>query len=223
MRKAYDKKISDCPAIDIPSMPADTDCVSEKIYLNEHELERLAALRPDGRRRQQVLDMFLIAAYTALRLSDINRLNQAVLSNDFISLVQHKTREQVRIPILREIRDLVTRYTVGGPAFPHIDKSFANRTLKELARQAEICQMVTMSSSRGGSDRLQIIPKCELVTFHTARRSCITNLYRRGYSANYIMSLSGHKSMSSFQRYMKASAADLSADFERELRRHNDI
>ena len=58
-----------------------------------------------------------------------------------------------------------------------------------------------------------------MISFHTARRSCITNLYKRGYPINFIMSLSGHRSVQAFQRYMKASSEELMTDFVRLLRK----
>ena len=43
--------------------------------------------------------------------------------------------------------------------------------------------------------------------------SCVTNLYKRGYPVNYVMTLSGHRSMQAFQRYMRASSKEVMADF----------
>ena len=61
------------------------------------------------------------------------------------------------------------------------------------------------------------------MSFHTARRSCITNLYRRGYPVNYIMVLSGHRSMQAFQRYMRASSKELMGSFFRLLKKDKAI
>ena len=49
-------------------------------------------------------------------------------------------------------------------------------------------------------------PKYELVSSHTARRSCITNLYLQGRFTNeQIMSISGHKSENTFKSYVVCS------------------
>ena len=49
-------------------------------------------------------------------------------------------------------------------------------------------------------------PKYELVSSHTARRSCITNLYLQGRFTNeQIMSISGHKSEATFKSYIVCS------------------
>jgi integrase len=49
-------------------------------------------------------------------------------------------------------------------------------------------------------------PKYELITSHTARRSCITNLYLQGRFTNQqIMSISGHKDEKTFKGYIVCS------------------
>jgi integrase len=58
-----------------------------------------------------------------------------------------------------------------------------------------------------------------MISFHTARRSCITNLYKRGYPVNYIMMLSGYRSVQAFQRYMRASNKELMDSFMKLLKK----
>jgi len=62
------------------------------------------------------------------------------------------------------------------------------------------------------------VPKYELVTSHTARRSFATNLYRRGLPASQIMLLTGHKTEGAFLRYIKVSKEDNARDVLRKLK-----
>lgn len=192
-----------------------------KIYLTEKELDNLKHVRVHSKSEAQIRDMFLIASYTALRISDINRLSVASFSEDAITIQQQKTKGSVYVPILKEVRDLVCKYRSEG--FPVLNVSAANFCIKELARRAGIDDMVLIPETRGGVRTSRRIPKYTQVSFHTARRSCITNLFRRGYSANYLMSLSGHKSLASFQRYIKSDAGEMSQDFIKELKKRRDI
>ena len=155
--------------------------------------------------------MFVIACYTALRISDIKKLNEAIISDSTISLYQTKTKDQVEIPILKEISDLVNHYKQNG--FPSINICKANETVKDLARRCGICENISFKEYRGGSANIRTLPKWKMVSFHTARRSCITNLYKRGYPPNYIMTISGHRSLQAFQRYMRASSKELMNSF----------
>jgi len=62
------------------------------------------------------------------------------------------------------------------------------------------------------------VPKYELVTSHTARRSFATNLYRRGIPSTQLMLLTGHRSESSFLRYIKVSREDNARDVAKKLK-----
>ena len=192
-----------------------------KIYLDEKELGKLRRVETRNETETQVRDMFIIASYTALRISDINRLNNATFSEESITLQQKKTKNCVCVPILKAIGDLVYKYRNSG--FPVLNESVTNACIKELTKRAGINDMLLIPEIRGGDKIIREVPKYSQVSFHTARRSCITNLYKRGYSANYLMSLSGHKSIASFQRYVKSDASEMSREFIKELRKRKDI
>ena len=198
------------------ALPANS---SEHVYLHESDIRKIAAAKTSGQREREVRDMFVIACYTALRISDIQQLSSAVIANGRISLYQKKTKNLVEIPILKEIAALVERYKKTG--FPVIDPSRANRIIRTLAERCRIDDIVCCKEQRGGHTIITNKRKYELISFHTARRSCITNLYKRGYPANYVMILSGHKSIQAFQRYVKASNSELMENFVNLLRKEN--
>lgn len=98
------------------SLPAD---VSEPVYLREDEIKKLATMANLTNAEREVRDAFVIACYTALRFSDLRRLNEAEIGDGVISLYQTKTKEKVAIPILKEIAPLITYYQSQG--FPIIN------------------------------------------------------------------------------------------------------
>lgn len=183
----------------------------EKVYLDEEEIKKLSNLKLPDTYERNIRDMFVVACYTALRISDIQKLNEAVIRDGVISLYQTKTKEQVEIPVLKEIAPLIEYYRIHG--FPSINICKANETIKKLAKRCGICQDISYREHRGGSTNVCTQPKYQLISFHTARRSCITNLYKRGYPINYIMTLSGHRSIQAFQRYMRATSKELMSSF----------
>jgi integrase len=191
--------------------------VSEQIYLNEKEIKRLAEMKLTLPHEVKIRDMFIIACWTALRISDIQKLHNAEIHQDHIALYQTKTNERVEIPILKEVAPLIAHYQKVG--FPSIHICKANETIKELAKRCGINDNINQKEHRGGTTHIQTLPKWSLVSFHTARRSCITNLYKRGYPVNYIMTLSGHRSVQAFQRYMRASSKELLNSFMKLLKK----
>lgn len=193
--------------------------VSEKIYLKEEEIERIRHVLTTCKAESEVRDLFVIACYTALRVSDLNQLGKAMIGEKMITLYQVKTRERVQIPILKEIGELIAHYQKKG--FPKLKEAKANAIIRKLADRAGLTQMVPCRQNRGGVVSVVQERKCDLVSFHTARRSCITNLFRRGYPVNYIMTLSGHRSLQALQRYIRASQEDMAQAFMNLLENEN--
>lgn len=200
------------------TLPSD---VSEQIYLQEKEIQKLSLVETVNDQEREVRDMFIIACYTALRISDIQQLNKATIRKGVISLYQKKTNDLVEIPILKEIAPLIAHYQEIG--FPVIDKMKANKIIKSLAARCRIDETVSHKEFRGGETNIVTAPKYNLISFHTARRSCVTNLYKRGYPINYVMSLSGHRSIQAFQRYMRASSRELMSNFVHMLKKEKAI
>lgn len=176
-------------------LPSDS---SEQVYLQEKEIQRLSLVETKNDQEREVRNLFIIACYTALRISDIQQLNKAIIRRGMISLYQQ----------------------IG---FPLINKAKANKIIKALAARCCINETVSYKEYRGGETTIVAVPKYEMISFHTARRSCATNLYKRGYPINYIMSLSGHRSFEAFRRYMKASSKELMSDFVRLLKKEKVI
>lgn len=210
LHRVYDNEMTDNNYFQKVQTILSSD-TSEKIYLQEKEIRKLANMKLTFQHEKHIRDMFVIACYTALRISDIQKLNEAVIHDGVISLYQTKTKDQVEIPILKEISPLIAYYRENG--FPSINICKANETIKDLARRCGICENISFKEHRGGTDHIKTLPKWKMISFHTARRSCITNLYKRGYPVNYIMTLSGHRSVQAFQRYMRATSKELMTSF----------
>ena len=51
--------------------------------------------------------------------------------------------------------------------------------------------------------KTETLPKYELISSHTGRRSFATNMYKRGLPTLMIMSITGHNTEISFLKYIK--------------------
>ena len=68
---------------------------------------------------------------------------------------------------------------------------------------AEIDTLIP-TKSRNGKEKLEImIPKYELISSHTARRTYITISLKLGVPPEMIMKITGHKDRVSFQKYVR--------------------
>ena len=175
----------------------------EKIYLDEDELEIIykAELTES---ESKVRDAFLISCYTGMRYSDIARLdvNKHIdFEKNVITIVTQKTNEKVIIPIHRIVHSILQKHNNQAPRIR--TNQATNRILKIICEKAKIDTPTTLMETSGGVRKEKTYPKYKLVTSHTARRSFATNAFKQGVPSLAIMQITGHRTETSFMRYIK--------------------
>lgn len=185
-------------------------CDNPKVYLSEEEIASISSLPLDKcSTLSKVRDVFLMGCYTGQRVSDYCRLGTEDIVPISLNGVkfqvfrkkQKKTGTTVLIPIINDkVYAILDRW---GGILPTVAVSTLNSNIKKICRMSGIDAKLTKTITKGGKLEVHHIPKYQLVSSHTARRSCITNLYLSGkLNSTQIRSISGHKSESSFSRYL---------------------
>ena len=204
---------------------------AKEIYLTKDELSALYDMPLTGF-EEQVRDVFLIGCFTALRYSDYSRIKRENIGfthngTKVIRIKQEKTAGTVVIPILDErLEALLKKYDYNVPEV--LDQSL-NRTIKKICKRLSITvsslgkkertvlnlkeRRAEVEARKKGVELYEydeqgypIRPRWELVASHTARRSCITNMYlSKKFSVQQMMSVSGHKAETMFYKYVKLS------------------
>lgn len=208
-------------------------CSTAKVYLNDAELQALFEMSLEaGSLYDQVRDVFLVGCYTCQRISDYNNLSRSNFSTTangthVIRLIQEKTNNSVVIPILNNnLQAIAEKYNY---CLPRLNSVVFNRYIKTICKELSatvetlkqpvktILTLPEKQAEQAGKIQYQrdeagniIRPKYELITSHSARRSGITNLYRSGlFNTRQMMSISGHKTESSFFLYIAESSDEL--------------
>ena len=194
---------------------------SDTIFLSESELSRMKELdiseqllRLDNEEIRPSLiarkitsltlarNTFLIGAYTGLRVSDYTKLSKANIGDNLIKIRTQKTDKDVVIPIHPIVRDILSN---GFDVDQCMHDVKLNKQIKEVARLAGIKEIIKINKNVGGKVIQEEIPKYQLVTTHTARRSFVTNALIAGVSPQLLIKITGHTQESSFQKYVKMS------------------
>ncbi len=210
----------------------------EEIYLTGEELEALYAMELEGE-DSDVRDVFLVGCYTSQRFSDYSRIRKSDISfHDgigIITLTQRKTDTEVSIPILND--NLIRILERHGYELPRVENVALNKRIKEILkrlsdsvpslaedvptrlrldqRRKEARGEVTFRRDKNGE---ALIPRYDLVTTHTARRTGITLMYlSRLLDSHEMMSISGHKTESVFHDYIKLSGIELATGIARKV------
>jgi integrase len=130
------------------------------------------------------------------------------LKEGLIDIRTQKTDEMVSVPILPITRAIIKNYE--GKTANSLPVSISNQRfneyLKEVAeRFTPLHETITKETTVRGHKVTQTLPKWQLVTTHTARRSFATNMFKEGFPAQTIMKITGHRTEASFMTYLKLS------------------
>ena len=207
-----------------------------EIYLTENELQALAEMELTGL-KEQVRDVFLVGCYTCQRVSDYTNITPESFTTTakgtpIIRLIQHKTRNEVKIPIMNpNLRAICEKYNYRIPAVVDV---IINRYIKEILKTlsesvpslaVKVPTKLTMKQKKNVADGKMtvernpqgevVMPRYNCVTTHTARRSGITNMYLTyKYTIVQMMHVSGHKTQNTFMDYIKLSSDEIADEID---------
>ena len=166
----------------------------DNIYLNEEQLRELLEgkfeeeLSPAETRQR---DIFVAASLVGARHSDWHQIRQSNIEKtedgEMIKIKQQKTKRTIHIPLHPIVKRILKKYDGELPKI--ISNQKFNSELKDIGKKAKL-------------------KNWNQLTTHTARRSFCTNCYLAGMDVHQIMEFSGHKSESSFLKYLKLEGRD---------------
>lgn len=174
-----------------------------KTFLTMKELERLEQVKPESENEQYVLDVFLIGAFTGMRVSDAMQISKENMANGFISYVSIKTGIQAVVPMKKGIAERVKRVQANECDMPVMTY---NRIIRRLCERAGINEQVKVFKA-GDHKKGQ---KWEYITSHSARISFATNLSLLGVPVLDISRCMGHSTTAMTERYIVPTMAHVS-------------
>jgi integrase len=196
-----------------------------EIYLTLEELDALYNMKLCGF-EEQVRDVFLIGCFTGQRVSDYTNIHKSNIGytskgTHVIRLVQQKTQSQVVIPIVDKRLELLLQkydYNIPKIADQNINRTIKvigerlSKTVPSLAQKSETVLTLQEKTAEKRGERVferneqgnVVKAKWMMITTHSARRTCITNMYLSGkYTTPQMMKVSGHKDVKTFLDYVK--------------------
>lgn len=179
------------------------------IYLTFDELLKLNNHDFDNDRLSHVRDFYCMGCFTGLRFSDLAKLHLANISEDHIVLSIQKTKTQNHaIKINKYAKAILDKYkgTIYEP-LPSISQQKFNDYIKECCEKAEIDTMTTINWFVGSKKVSKTVPKFELISSHTARKTFITNSLLLGMEPKAIKKIANIKKDAVLDKYMKVTEA----------------
>lgn len=188
------------------------------LALTRSELRALekvnVSMLPEADRLENARSLFLISCYTGLRFSDVAALRPEHHKGEWLQLTAQKTGERLTVPLRgNQVVPLLEKLWAGQVR--PISNQKLNKYIKDVARWAKINSPTEQVEYRGSQRTATTLPKHELISSHTGRRTFVTLSLEGGLSWETIMKATGHKDFKSFRRYIQVTPERLLTDFAR--------
>lgn len=182
-----------------------------EISLSEGDINKIHSLKLSGK-EEVVKDVFILQCWTGQRFSDMLSLNKGIVKNtdngQILEIVQTKRTHRVAIPLFPVALEILEKYDFN---LPEISKNTMLRYLKKIGLKAGLTEEHIVTEDKGGKVTNSIKQRWELIGTHTARRSYISNMLKRGYDSHLLMKITGHTTEEAFKRYVKVSSGDVAS------------
>ena len=175
------------------------------IVLKEEELNRIQNLKVDNPDIEFARLFLIVNCNIGLRFSDLMEVIKEynIISNE-LRIRQVKTNSMIRLPISEQVKEMIIR--LKELYRPSIDRKIINAGLKEVGKLALMNEIET-SIKLIGNKRITIEKqRWELLSTHVGRRTFATRAAEKNVALHIIMKYTGHKNLSTLQKYIKSSS-----------------
>lgn len=176
------------------------------MFLSWDELMRLYHLDLEGE-LDRIRDFFCFCAFTSLRVSDVGRLTKDSVYNGKIHTDIKKTHKtNVEIDLNKYSSAIIEKYAddrlLGDALVPHYRLPNDLAKFRMVCLMADITDKISIGHMVGSKMVIETKPKCELITFHAARRTFIVNALSMGIPPSIVMQWTGHQNYDAMKPYI---------------------
>lgn len=179
---------------------------ADSVYLDWSEIEKLKALELEPNSlKGKVRNLFVFNCYCGLRYSDLKRLDKdrftSIKDQLHLKIRMKKVDEVVMFPILPSAEALMKIYNYQ---LPTVGDQKYNKQIKIICQMAGITELEVKRETGSGNKLILTLPRYEMVSSHTGRRSFATNFFEDGVPINELMAITGHTTEAAFKNYVKS-------------------
>ncbi|MDT0608007.1 site-specific integrase [Croceitalea rosinachiae] len=174
--------------------------VTNQLALSLEDLQKLMAHEFKLKRLERVRDIFVFACVTGMRFGELKFITFENIVNGELHLKEEKDAEKVvrRIPLNDIAKFILRKYDYD---LPLIANQKHNEYIKEVFEIIGYTWDVEKVTTKGKENIREKIRFSERISSHTARRTFITMMKKKGISDKLIASITGHKDMKTLNQY----------------------
>lgn len=185
---------------DFKSFKLKKKVITKQVALKLKDLENIMKVDLKSESLEKVRDVFVFACLTGMRFGELKLIRKENVTDGEIILKEEKDSDKpVRnIPLSDLAKYILKKYEYE---LPLIANQKHNEYIKKVFEKAGYDHQVTKEQTRGTEVIRETMPFYDRISTHTARRTFITIMKRKGYSDKLISEITGHKSLQTLQGY----------------------
>lgn len=181
--------------------------VNNKVYLKEKELLALEKVDLSNYpEKHKYRDLFLFQIYTSLRYTELELLDDAIVSESTIKIYSEKNKDFVVRPINNKIHKLLIKVKQDGVYRKTI--KIYNEHIKEICKLAGVDSEIFEVKYYGKKKEVIKKSKFEKISNHNARNTFISLSLSKGMPKSLVKEITGHKSDEAFDAYNNLDQED---------------
>jgi integrase len=182
--------------------------LTSQIALRKEDLETLLTTKMKSNKLERVRDVFIFSCVTGLRFGELKLVSKNNIYGNTLLLKEEKGsgKKSREIPLSGIAMFLLNKYDYK---FPLIANQKHNDYIKDVFEDAGYTHDVEKTSTKGKEVIREVLPFYKRISSHTARRTFITMMKRKGKSDKLIAEISGHSDMKTLNQYYQISNEDV--------------
>jgi site-specific recombinase XerD len=182
--------------------------ITNQIALKKEDLENLLSKKMKTQKLERVKDVFIFSCVTGFRFGELKFVSKNTISGKTLILKEEKSsgKKTREIPLSAIAIHLLEKYNYS---LPLIANQKHNDYIKEVFEEAGYTHDVIKTSTKGKEVIRKELPFYKRISSHTARRTFITMMKRKGKSDKLIAEISGHNDMKTLNQYYQVSNEDV--------------
>lgn len=181
---------------------------TELQYLTEPQLKKLRKFQlPKGGSLDKSRDVWLFSAYSGMRCGDIkNWIPSYVSKEGVIKYQSEKTRKKCVVGLNDVTRSILKKYKGD---LPKQNAGLLNKNIKSILKKLGYDKInINRIISKGTEDIVHVMPLCDAITMHSAKRSFINLMISKGTQIAHLSTMIGND-IGSLMVYYKSDTSQI--------------
>lgn len=197
---AFDKKITYNDAFKKFKKP--DRVITQEVALTLDQIKTIFEFETKSKSLEKVRDVFVFQCLTGLRYGELSLVNKRNVRGGVLLIKEDKdvTKDAREIPLFEITQFILKKYDYK---LPLISNQKQNDLIKNVFEAAEFDWDVEYTRNKNKQKEIIVKPFYDRISTHTARRTFITVMKKKGIADKTIMKMTGHRDLKTFTSYYK--------------------